>query len=107
MKKAILLVLAAIVTLVGIAFAHSKVKKSNPKDGEIVKVMPKAVKLEFDEGLVTQFSTFKVYKLTTKSKDSETLETEANALATKLTIKKGDEIARASAYGARPGLSGI
>jgi copper resistance protein C len=95
MKKAILLVLAASLALVGIAFAHSKVKKSNPKDGEIIKVMPKAVKLEFNEGLVSKFSTFKVYKLITKSKDSEKLEAEAEALAAKMTMKKGDENARA------------
>jgi copper resistance protein C len=94
-KKAFLLVLAASLALVGIALAHSKVKKSSPKDGEIIKVMPKTVKLEFDEGLVTQFSTFKVYKLTTKSKDSEKLEAEAEALASKMTMKKGDENARA------------
>jgi methionine-rich copper-binding protein CopC len=95
MKKAILIVLAASVVLVGIAFAHSKVKKSTPKDGEIVKVMPKTIKLEFDEGLVTKFSTFKVYKLETKSKGSEQLESEAEALAAKLMLKKGDANARA------------
>jgi copper resistance protein C len=95
MKKAILLVLAASVAFVGMAFAHSKVKKSNPKDGEIIKVMPKTVKLEFNEGLVSKFSTFKVYKLTTKAKDSEKLEAEAEALAAKMTMKKGDENARA------------
>ncbi len=95
MKKVILLVLAASLALVGIAFAHSKVKKSSPKDGEIIKVMPKAVKLEFDEGLVTKFSTFKVYKLITTSKDSEKLEAEADALADKLTMKKNDASARA------------
>ena len=94
-QKTFLVVIAASIALVGIAVAHSKVKKSNPKDGEIVKVMPKTVKLEFDEGLVTQFSTFKIYKLTTKSKDSEKLESEAEALAAKLTMKKGDENARA------------
>lgn len=94
MKKAILVVLATSLAFIGVAFAHSKVKKSTPKDGEIVKVMPKTVKLEFDEGLVTQFSTFKVYKMTTKSKDSETLEAEAEALASRLTMKKGDETAR-------------
>jgi copper resistance protein C len=94
-KKAFLLVLAASVVFVGIAFAHSKVKKSSPKDGEIVKIMPKTIKLEFDEGLVTQFSTFKVYKMITKAKDSEKLEAEAEALALKLTMKKGDETARA------------
>ncbi len=95
MKKAILFVFAASIALVGIALAHSKVKKSSPKDGEIIKVMPKAVKLEFDEGVVTTLSTFKVYKLVTKSKDSEKLEAEADALATKMTMKKGDETARA------------
>jgi copper resistance protein C len=95
MKKAILLVLAASLALVGIALAHSKVKKSNPKDGEIVKVMPKAVKLEFNEGVVASLSTFKVYKLITKSKDSEKLEAEAEALAEKLTMKKDDAKARA------------
>ena len=95
MKKMILFVLAVSIALVGIAVAHSKAKKSTPKDGEIVKIMPKTVKLEFDEGLVTQFSTFKVYKMTTKSKDSETLEAEADALASKMTMKKGDETARA------------
>jgi copper resistance protein C len=94
MKKAILLVLAASLALVGITLAHSKVKKSNPKDGEIVKVMPKAVKLEFNEGVVASLSTFKVYKLITKSKDSEKLEAEAEALAEKLTMKKGDANAR-------------
>ncbi len=95
MKRIILFLLAASLTLVGIAVAHSKVKKSNPKDGEIVKVMPKTIKLEFDEGLVTQFSRFKVYKLITKSKDSETLEAEAETLAAKLILKKGDENTRA------------
>ncbi len=95
MKKTFLFVLAASLALVGIAFAHSKVKKSTPKDGEIIKVMPKAVKLEFDEGVVSSLSTFKVYKLETKSKGSEALEKEAEALATKLTMKKDDAKARA------------
>jgi copper resistance protein C len=95
MKKPILFVLATSVAFVGIAFAHSKVKKSSPKDGEIVKVMPKVIKLEFNEGLVSKFSTFKVYKLETKSKDSEKLEAEAEALAAKLTMKKDDAKARA------------
>jgi copper resistance protein C len=94
MKKAILVVLAASLALVGMAFAHSQVKKSNPKDGEIIKVMPKAIKLEFNEGVVSSLSTFKVYKMITKSKDSEKLEAEAQALASKLTMKKGDANAR-------------
>jgi copper resistance protein C len=97
MKKPILFVLATSVAFVGIAFAHSKVKKSSPKDGEIVKVMPKVVKLEFNEGVVTKLSTFKVYKIETKSKDSEKLEAEAEALASKLTMKKNDASARADA----------
>jgi copper resistance protein C len=95
MKKIFLFVLAASLGLVSMALAHSKVKKSSPKDGEIVKVMPKTIKLEFDEALVTTFSTFKVYKLETKSKDSEKLEAEAEALAAKLTMKKDDLKARA------------
>ncbi len=95
MKKSVLMILSISLVFVGIAFAHSKVKKSTPKEGEIVKIMPKTVKLEFNEGLVTQFSTFKVYKMTTKSKDSEKLEAEAEALASRLTMKKGDENARA------------
>jgi copper resistance protein C len=94
MKKTFLFILAASLALVGIAFAHSKVKKSTPKDGEIIKIMPKTIKLEFNEGVVTKLSTFKVYKLETKSKDSEKLESEAEALAEKLTMKKGDAGAR-------------
>ena len=97
MKKLVLFALTAGVALVGIALAHSKVKKSTPVDGEIIKAVPKVVKLEFDEGLVTTFSTFKVYKLETKSKDSEKLEAEAEALAEKLTMKKDDAKARADA----------
>ena len=95
MKKTLVLALAASIALVTVAFAHSKVKKSTPIDGQIVKVMPKIVQLEFDEGVVTKFSTFKVYKLETKSKGSEQLEKEAEALAEKLTLKKGDEKTRA------------
>lgn len=97
MKKVVLLILATSLTLIGVALAHSKVKKSTPLDGEIVKVMPKTVTLEFDEKLVTQFSKFKVYKLETKSRDSEKLEAEAETLAEKMTLKKGDENARADA----------
>ncbi len=95
MKKTLSLLFAATFALIGIALAHSKVKKSNPIDGEIIKVMPKSISLEFDEKLVTQFSTFKVYKLTTKSKDSEKLEKEAEALAAKMTMVKNDANARA------------
>jgi copper resistance protein C len=97
MKKMISHVFVATIALVGIALAHSKVKKSTPIDGEIIKVMPKVISLEFDEGLVTKFSTFKVYKLETTSKDSEKLEAQAEALAEKLTLKKNDQNARADA----------
>ncbi len=95
MKKTVWLVLVSSLAFVSLGLAHSKVKKSSPKDGEIVKIMPKMIKLEFDEALVTRFSTFKVYKLETKSKDSEKLEAEAEALAAKLTMKKDDKKARA------------
>ena len=95
MKKLILLVLTISFALIGITFAHSKVKKSSPIDGQIVKVMPKTVQLEFDESAVVKFSIFKVYKLETKSRGREQLEKEAEALAEKLTLKKADEKARA------------
>jgi methionine-rich copper-binding protein CopC len=51
---------AATVIILGIAFAHSNVKASTPKDHEHVKVMPKTVSLTFDEALETKLSTFKI-----------------------------------------------
>jgi methionine-rich copper-binding protein CopC len=49
--------------LFGLALAHSQLKSSNPKDGSTVRVAPKIIQLEFNEGIEYGFSTIRVIKL--------------------------------------------
>jgi copper resistance protein C len=51
----------AVIALVGLAFGHSNIKASNPKDHAHLKTAPKSITLEFDEAIETKVSTIKVY----------------------------------------------
>jgi copper resistance protein C len=59
-KRSVIAVATALVSVGAIVLAHSNVKASAPKDHEHVKVMPKTVSLTFDEPLETKLSTFKI-----------------------------------------------
>lgn len=60
MKKAIV---AILILVFGLAFAHSRPTKIVPANGSSV-AAPKTVSITFDEGIEGNFSTFKVYAYT-------------------------------------------
>lgn len=55
--------LLMVVLMSGLALAHSQLKSSSPKDGSTVKIAPKTVNLEFNEGIEMGFSTIRVIQL--------------------------------------------
>jgi methionine-rich copper-binding protein CopC len=60
MKKSLAIVF---VLLFGMVLAHSQLKTSRPRDGSTVKIAPKTVMLEFNEGIEIGFSTLRVIRL--------------------------------------------
>jgi copper resistance protein C len=87
-------VLAGLV-LVGVALAHSNLTRSTPADAQTIPVLPKTVVLEFSEPLELKFSSFKIYKISTKATDVKTARTDADALMDTVLEKKSDEATRA------------
>jgi copper resistance protein C len=74
-----------------VALAHSYLTRSSPSAGQTVRVMPKAVALEFSEPIETGFSIFKVYPLPASSNVNQT----AADLRAKVLMLKDDADARA------------
>jgi copper resistance protein C len=80
--------------LAGVGLAHSFLTSSSVLAGSILKTMPEKLMLEFSEPLEIRFSSFKVYKLETKS-TGEKLKLEAGALVNKVLALKNDLAKRA------------
>lgn len=89
-------VFPALVSLVlaGVAFAHSYLSSSSILANSILKSSPERVTLEFTEPLEINFSTFKVYKLETKTTDPEKLKLEVQALIDRVMTLKTDGSSR-------------
>ena len=89
-------VFPALVSLVlaGVAFAHSYLSSSSILANSILKSSPERVTLEFSEPLEINFSTFKVYKLETKTTDPEKLKLEAQASVDRVMTLKNDGSSR-------------
>jgi copper resistance protein C len=80
--------------LTGVAFAHSYLASSSIPANSIVKTVPERLTLEFTEPLELNFSTFKVYKLETKTTDAEKLKLETQALVDRVLVLKNDTSSR-------------
>ena len=80
--------------LAGVAFAHSYLSSSSILANSILKFSPERVTLEFTEPLEINFSTFKVYKLETKTTDPEKLKLEVQALINRVMTLKTDGSSR-------------
>jgi copper resistance protein C len=85
------LVWLALLLASGVAFAHSYLIRSNPRLGQLVRVMPKTVTLEFSEPLEINFSSFKVYALPASSDPQKA----AAELSAKVLPLKNDAATRA------------
>ncbi len=88
------LMLAGIV-LAGTALAHSYLSNTSIPANSILKTMPERLTLEFSEPLEVGFSTFKVYKLETKTTDGAKIKLEAEALVARVLALKNDLAKRA------------
>jgi copper resistance protein C len=81
MKNRVMLTFATItIALAGFVLAHSQVKSSLPADDSTVKTLPSQVRLDFKEGFEANFSSFRVYRLDSKSGDHEVIESAAEKL---------------------------
>jgi copper resistance protein C len=78
--------------LIGFTLAHSDIVSSTPAVGATVKTMPPRLKLTFNEGVETAFSTFKVYAYT-----GEVTNGKLRAFANQKTPLTNDAAARADA----------
>lgn len=83
--------------LTGVVLAHSYLSSSSILASSILKTMPERLTLEFSEPLEVGFSTFKVYKLETKTMDGAKIKLEAEALVTRVLALKNDLAKRADA----------
>jgi copper resistance protein C len=88
--------MAALVSflLTGVVLAHSYLSNSSILANSILKTMPDKLTLEFSEPLELEFSSFKIYKLETKS-TGEKLKLEAQALVARVLALKNDLAKRA------------
>jgi copper resistance protein C len=88
--------MAALVSflLAGVVLAHSYLSNSSILANSILKTMPDKLTLEFSEPLELEFSSFKIYKLETKS-TGEKLKLEAQALVARVLALKNDLAKRA------------
>jgi copper resistance protein C len=82
--------------LTGVVLAHSYLSNSSILANSILKTMPDKLTLEFSEPLELGFSSFKIYKLETKS-TGEKLKLEAQALVARVLALKNDLAKRADA----------
>jgi copper resistance protein C len=82
--------------LTGVVLAHSYLSNSSILANSILKTMPDKLTLEFSEPLEIGFSSFKIYKLETKS-TGEKLKLEAQALVARVLALKNDLAKRADA----------
>jgi copper resistance protein C len=91
-------IMAALVSflLAGVVLAHSYLSNSSILANSILKTMPDKLTLEFSEPLELGFSSFKIYKLETKS-TGEKLKLEAQALVARVLALKNDLAKRADA----------
>jgi copper resistance protein C len=89
--------MAALVSflLAGVVLAHSYLSHSSILANSILKIAPEILTLEFSEPLELGFSSFKVYKLETKTTDGAKLKLEAQALVNKVLALKNDLAKRA------------
>jgi copper resistance protein C len=76
--------------LAGVVLAHSYLSNSSILANSILKTMPERLTLEFSEPLEIGFSSFKVYKLETKTTDGAKLKLEAQALVARVLALKND-----------------
>ena len=83
--------------LAGAALAHSYLSNSSILANSILKTMPEHLTLEFSEPLELGFSSFKIYKLETKTTDGDKLKLEAQALMNRVLALKNDSTKRADA----------
>lgn len=83
--------------LTGVVLAHSYLSSSSIPANSILKTMPEKMTLEFSEPLEVGFSTFKVYKLITKTTDGAKIKLEAEALVARVLALKNDLAKRADA----------
>jgi copper resistance protein C len=81
--------------LAGVVLAHSYLSNSSILANSILKTVPERLTLEFSEPLELGFSSFKVYKLETKTTDGAKLKLEAQALVNKVLALKNDLAKRA------------
>ncbi len=81
--------------LAGVVLAHSYLSSSSILANSILKTMPENLILGFSEPLEIGFSSFKVYKLETKTTDGAKLKLEAQALVTRVLALKNDLTKRA------------
>jgi copper resistance protein C len=82
--------------LTGVVLAHSYLSNSSILANSILKTMPDKLTLEVSEPLELGFSSFKIYKLETKS-TGEKLKLEAQALVARVLALKNDLAKRADA----------
>ena len=78
--------------LLSIALSHSEPFSTTPANGSSVKVMPKSVRITFDEAIEGAFSSFKVYVYT-----AEVTKAKLQAFAKSKIGLKNDVSARADA----------
>ncbi len=83
--------------LAGVVLAHSFLSSSSIPANSILKTMPEHLTLEFTEPLEVGFSSFKVYKLETKTTNIDKLKLEAQALVARVLALKNDLTKRADA----------
>jgi copper resistance protein C len=83
--------------LTGVVLAHSYLSDSSILANSILKAAPETLTLEFSEPLEIGFSSFKVYKLETKTTDGDKLKLEAQALTARVLALKNDLAKRADA----------
>lgn len=97
MIKTLLLMLTLLV--LNFTNAHAYLEHSNPSQAETVKVLD-TIMLEFSESVQTQFSFFKVYKLSDTGnlddpQEYQQLHSQALELVTKVIPKRNDQAERA------------
>jgi methionine-rich copper-binding protein CopC len=86
-----MIVLAMLLSLVGVAGAHAYLLTSNPDNGSILEVAPDAIELSMSEAVEVRFSVFKVVPLPTNPDMTlRELVAAANALVEEVLPRRDD-----------------
>jgi copper resistance protein C len=92
----------AVVLVVGIGWheitlAHSSLIAANIRDGQVVRVMPKTITLEFSEALEVGFSKFKLVALDSKINSAKAANAAAETILEASLDRRDDDEIRADA----------